>query len=179
MTYITLDLTKEEHNDLVSLLTVLPTSPKIEGTTEHLEKVLDKLEDGEPTLRPKWIDNFTDCEGHTWDLNDPATYEDRKGHTWDLNDPATYEDRKTSCFPEDCVKLSAAGLRQRITHEIGQSLYYMMCVHRDIKWAEQFQRVMSFGKFFASEVREPDRRDNVLWLRKQLFKILDEVENQC
>ena len=163
MTYITLDLTKEEHNDLVSLLTVLPTSPKIEGTTEHLEKVLDKLEDGEPTLRPKWIDNFTDCEGHTWDLNDPATY----------------EDRKTSCFPEDCVKLSAAGLRQRITHEIGQSLYYMLCDHHEIKWAEQFQRVMSFGKFFASEVREPDRRNNVLWLRKQLFKILDEVENQC
>jgi hypothetical protein len=108
---------------------------------------------------PRFIDNFTDHAGTNWDLNDPETYE-------------------KSWFPEDCRSLDARGLHNRITHEIGWSLYYMHCCHPG--WDErQYNRVLEFGKHFARESREPDRWENVPWLRKQLFLILDETENQC
>lgn len=107
------------------------------------------------------IDSFTDSEGTVWDLNNPATYES------DL-----------SWFPKDCRTLDARGLHDRITHEIGFSLYYMLCCHPG--WdRKQYDRVLAFGRFFARESREPDRWENILWLRKQLFLILDETENQC
>lgn len=114
-----------------------------------------------PAVQPRLIDNYTDSSGQNVDLNDPRTYEsDECG------------------FPEDCRKLDARGLDRRIQHEIGWSLYYMLCIRAP--WDQrQYDRVLAFGRFYARESREPDRWDNVPWLRKQLFLILDETENQC
>lgn len=106
-------------------------------------------------------DNFTDSAGTNWDLNDPATYEGAE--TW---------------FPEGCRNLTARELHKHIEHQIGWSLYYMLCIH--LRWdREQYDRVFAFGTFFARESREPDRMENIPWLRKQLFLFLDETENQC
>lgn len=106
-------------------------------------------------------------------------YRDSGGQNWDLNDPKTYESTE-SWFPKDCLSLDWMGLYKRITHEIGHSLYYMICLHPAPKmWGDQYARVVEFGKHFVRESREPDRRENIAWLRKQLFLILDETENQC
>jgi hypothetical protein len=111
--------------------------------------------------QPRIIDNYKDSSGTNWDLNDPQTYESE--YTW---------------FPVGCRNLDASGLDTRIQHEIGWSLYYMLCCHPG--WDQrQYDRVMAFGLHYARESREPDRRNNVPWRRKQLFLILDETENQC
>ena len=98
----------------------------------------------------------------------------------DLNDPKTYEDGW------DYASLDAEGLYKEITNAIGYSLYYMICLRRGTNWDErsgfhpgQYSRVVSFGRNFAREIREPGRRQDLIWLRKQLFLILDETENQC
>lgn len=121
----------------------------------------DRPESPAATTPSRIIDNYKDSNGTNWDLNDPATYEGES--TW---------------FPADCRKLDARGLGERIQHEIGWSLYYMLCIHPG--WDQkQYDRVFAFGSFYARESREPDRWKNVPWLRKQLFLILDETENQC
>lgn len=104
-------------------------------------------------------------------------YTDAGGQYWDLNDPKTYEG---SWFPEDCRSMAAHELRRRIKHEIGVSLYYMICANKSDFGcnSDQYHRVVQFGKHFARESREQDRLRNVAWLRKQLFMILDETENQ-
>lgn len=102
-------------------------------------------------------------------------YTDSTGTEWDLNDMATYT---KSWFPNECVDLNADGMRDRVKNAIGSSLYYMIC-HRPGFWDGQYTRVVEFGKHFAREVREKDRWGNLPWLRKQLFLILDETENQC
>lgn len=110
-------------------------------------------------------DNYTQSWGDVVDLNDPETYE--KG--W---------------FKEHS-KLGADELRQAISNAIGYSLYYMICWHPDVDWNRQhgphpgqYARVVQFGKNYAREVRS-GRGEDVKWLRKQLYLILDETENQC
>ena len=105
-----------------------------------------------------YIDGYTDSLGHHYDLNKSQTY-------------------TKSWFPYP--KLNAEALRERIQTEIGLSLYHMICYDQQTDWGNQYHRVVAFGRFFAREIREPDRWENKLWLRKQLFLILDEVENQC
>jgi hypothetical protein len=114
---------------------------------------------------------------HTARVIHPFT--DEAGQHWDLNDPKTYESEE-SWFPKECLMFDARDLLKRVEHEIGWSLYYMLCVHTNSRaWETQYNRVLEFGKHFARESREPDRLENVPWLRKQLFLILDETENQC
>ena len=103
-------------------------------------------------------------------------FRDREGHDWDLNDPKTYTD---SWFPEKYLSLEAHELRAEVHHQIGFSLFYMICAHPSIGWKDQYPRIVEFGKHFARESRETDRFSNVNWLRKQLFLILDENENHC
>ena len=105
-----------------------------------------------------------------------AYFKDRSGINWDLNDPKTYSD---SWFPDKYLNLKANELRSEIVNQIGFSLFYMICAHHGINWKDQYSRIVEFGKHFARESREEDRFDNVDWLRKQLFLILDENENQC
>lgn len=108
---------------------------------------------------------------------------DSNGEQWDLNDPETYE---KSWFPDEFIDADAATLREEIANQIGQSLYHMICWLPDTDWDErngvhpgQYSRVVEFGKHFAKESREPDRYENIAWLKKQLFKIRDETGNQC
>lgn len=103
-------------------------------------------------------------------------YKDSTGEHWDLDNPNTYV---KSWYPDELLAAEGPTLRQRVTHEIGQALYYMTCLHPDVDWGDQRARVVEFGKHFARESREPDRWENATWLRKQLFMILDETENQC
>jgi len=110
-------------------------------------------------------------------------YEGSWGERVDLNDPATYE---KAWEGTDYLSMSAKELRAKIEESVGCSLYYMICWRPDTDWDKrqgpwpgQYSRVVEFGRHFARECREPDRRDNIAWLRKQLFIILDETENQC
>ncbi len=112
----------------------------------------------------------------------PHWYTAAFGEQVDLNDPKTYE---AGWFKEH-MALSAVELRAAVGAAVGGSLYYMICWSADTDWDKksgatpgQYSRVVQFGKSFARESREPDRRENVPWLRKQLFLILDEIENQC
>lgn len=105
-----------------------------------------------------------------------SNYRDAQGQIWDLNDPETYV---KSWFPDEHLLLDAHGLHKAVCGAIGFSLYYMTCCHPDTDWEGQRSRVIEFGKHFARESREPDRYENAAWLRKQLFLILDETENQC
>lgn len=108
----------------------------------------------------------------TEERRSPQWYRSSEGKV-DLNDPKTYQ----GWFAEH-MTLDAHGLRNKIQNEVGFSLYYMTCIYPEWDRA-QYNRVLAFGNYFAREVREPDRWENVAWLRKQLFLILDETENQC
>lgn len=96
---------------------------------------------------------------------------------WDLDDPETYV---KSWFPDKYVEMGAHKLRVCVENTIGWSLFYMLCAQPGFGRKDgQYARVVEFGKHFARESREPDRWKNAAWLRKQLFLILDETENQC
>ena len=102
---------------------------------------------------------------------------DRENQQWDLDDPETYV---KSWFPDEYVEMDGHELRKCVQNKIGWSLFYMICAHpRFGRKCGQYARVVEFGKHFARESREPDRWENVPWLRKQLFLFLDETENQC
>ena len=103
-------------------------------------------------------------------------FTDSTGTQWDLDDEQTYI---KSWFPDGKLKLDARALHKEIQNTIGWSLFYMICCHPRIQYDSQYPRVVEFGKHFARESREQDRWENVAWLRKQLFLILDETENQC
>lgn len=110
-------------------------------------------------------------------------YKQSMGKWIDLNDPKTYEE---GWFGETYGSLDTNSLRDKIMNTVGFSLYYMICNQPDVDWNKggggqpgQYARVVEFGKRYAREVREHDRWNNVPWLRKQLFLILDETENQC
>ena len=105
-------------------------------------------------------------------------YRDSTGNEWDLNDPSTYTSDK-SWFPKEHLDLDARGLRKEVELRIAHSLYYMDCWNPGWGDGGQHKRVLEFGRSFAREIRREERRDSVLWLRKQLFLILDECENQC
>lgn len=101
---------------------------------------------------------------------------DHQGRTLDLNDDATYS--WVNGFPEKYLDFSGHDLAREVHDQLAFSLYYMTILRPS--WDEkQYQRVRAFAIHFAKEVREPDRRENKRWLRKQLFRILDETENQC
>jgi hypothetical protein len=55
----------------------------------------------------------------------------------------------------------------------------MMCLHPILEKDAQYDRVLKFGRRFAKESHLKIRYDDTAWLRKQLFLILDETENQC
>ena len=103
-------------------------------------------------------------------------FTDRQGEQWDLDDEQTYT---SSWFPGKHLKLSVRDLHLEVQNTIGWSLFYMICCHPRLNYDAQYHRVVEFGKHFARESREKDRWENVAWLRKQLFMILDETENQC
>jgi len=116
-------------------------------------------------------------EPHIYDWYQPSW-----GEKVDLNDPKTYEE---GWFKEH-MSLNAEELQKEIRNQIGYSLWYMICWQPDTDWDEkhhdnpgQYSRVVEFGRHFSRESHEPDRRENVPWLRKQLFLIRDETENQC
>lgn len=118
---------------------------------------------------------------------------DHSGKTWDLNDRATYEE---SWFPKKCLDLGADGLYKEVTKKVGNSLFYMDCwspallgVSADKRgdpapcermYDDQRERVVELGRRFIRSTRlNPELENDVPWLRKQLFLILDETENQC
>ncbi len=103
-------------------------------------------------------------------------YDDAVGEKVDLNDPATYTN--SPWFPKKFLTCNVHDLRMEVHQQIAFSLYYSTILHPDWDRA-QYQRVHAFAVHFAREVRESDRYENVVWLRKQLFLILDETENQC
>ena len=77
--------------------------------------------------------------------------------------------------PDDYKKVRCGSCK----HQIAHSLYYMDCWNPGWGFGEQRGRVLDFGKTFAREIRNEDRRNDVMWLKARLFLILDEVENQC
>lgn len=122
-----------------------------------------------------WFDK-PDGEDRSIPTHRPCPYTDSLGNEWDLDNSKTYTD---SWF-EEFIPLSVSELSIEIENRIAHSLYYMDCWDPDWEcWKDQRKRVLEFGKRFALEIRKQDRLGDKFWLRKQLFLILDEVENQC
>lgn len=103
-------------------------------------------------------------------------YRDHTGKVLDLDNHETYS---RTWFPKKYLDMDAHTLREEVVKEIGHSLYYMMCWAPYVEWEDQYERVLAFGKRFAKESRTEENWENIPWLRKQLFLILDETENQC
>jgi hypothetical protein len=103
-------------------------------------------------------------------------YDDAVGERVDLNDPKTYTN--SGWFPKKNLDRPIHDLRMEVHQQFAFSLYYSTILHPD--WdREQHRRVHAFAVHFARESREPDRFTNREWLLKQLFRILNETENQC
>ena len=103
-------------------------------------------------------------------------YEDNVDGQVDLNDPATFTN--SGWFPKKYLAYEGHELWREVHDKLAFSLYYTTILHPN--WdKKQHQRVHAFAVHFARESREPDRWGNKPWLLKQLFRILDETENQC
>ncbi len=108
-------------------------------------------------------------------------HKDSEGYTKDLDDEATYG--PDHWFPQHYNDLDAEGMHKALTTAVGYSLFYMLCWNPDwLKLADggQYKRVLAFGRDLCERIKEnPDLRKDRTWLRKQLYLILDETENQC
>jgi hypothetical protein len=64
---------------------------------------------------------------------------------------------------------------------LGMSLYYMQYVHPDIDWGDQKKRIDKMCKQYEKQSAQyyKDTKANRLWIRKFIFKLLDETENMC
>lgn len=112
--------------------------------------------------------------------HNPLWYENSLQERVNLRDPKTFE----NSFFDDYMSLGAEELRSKITDTIGNALYYMIVWDPVSHWREghgvhpsQYDEIVSFGRTYAREMREPDRWENIWWLRRQLYIILDMTEN--
>lgn len=57
----------------------------------------------------------------------------------------------------------------------------MQYVHPDVDWGEQKKNIDEMCKQFEKQYRDhyQDTEENRLWLKKFIFKLLDETENLC
>ncbi len=120
-------------------------------------------------------------------------YTDSAGTRLDLNDLETYQE---SWFPKKYLEFDVDALYDEVERKVADSLFYMDCwspalirANADKRgdpepcergYEDQRKRVVKFGRRFIRSTRlSPALMNDVPWLRKQLFLILDETENQC
>lgn len=91
----------------------------------------------------------------------------------DLDDLSTY--------PASWLHLSTKELFDLVWSKLGQSLVYMDYFHGDVDWEPQRSRVVKMCEEFAKEYVEclEETPKNMHRLMKFLYKVDDEVENQC
>lgn len=107
------------------------------------------------------------------------SFTDSFGHVWDLDNPTTYQ--QCHWFPKRYLEMDAKQLYREVRSEIAGSLFYMQCWCPADWWKEngQFDRVVNLGIELSNNFWDSNYEPKKEFLLKHLFRVLDEIENQC